>query len=133
MFSITRRISLHDADAAGVLFFARYLAIAHDAFEEFMASRGISFRALLEEDSFILPVIHSECDYRLPLWVGDLATIEATIPEIKRRVFAIKFIIRAPDGRVAAEAKTVHAAVSKETQRAIPLPEKILNALAEPS
>ncbi len=129
MFSTTRRISLRDADAAGVLFFARYLALAHDAYEEFMISRGMNFRRQLEEGTFILPVIHAECDYRMPLWVGDETTIQLSVTEVKRRTFTVSYALHTPDGGCAAECKTMHAAVDKATRRAIPLPDIVVEAL----
>jgi len=134
MFTTTRRVTLRDADAAGVLFFARYLTLAHDAYEEFMISRGISFRAQLTEGTFILPVVHAECDYRLPLWVGDVARIEVNVAEVRSRTYTISYVLYTPDGHKAATCKTVHAVVDKETRKAVPLPKSVLDALgvAEP-
>ena len=129
VFSTTRLITFRDADPAGVLFFARYLALAHDAYEEFLASRGVSFRSQLTEGLFILPIIHAECDYRRPLWIGDRATLRVTIVEIKRRTFTVAYELLTPEGKRAATCRTVHAAVDTATRRAIPLPSAILAAL----
>lgn len=129
MFTTTRRITLRDADAAGVLFFARYLSLSHDAYEEFMASRGISFRAQITEGTFILPVVHAECDYRRPLWVGDEVRIEVSVAEVRSRSYTISYVLYTPDGLKSAACKTVHAVVDKETRKAIPVPKLVLDAL----
>lgn len=129
MFTTTRRITLRDADAAGVLFFARYLSLAHDAYEEFMASRGISFRVQITDGTFILPVVHAECDYRHPLWVGDETRVEVSVAEVRSRTYTIAYVLYTPDGHKAATCKTVHAVVDKESRKAIPLPRLVLDAL----
>ena len=129
MFVTTKTILFSDADPAGVLFFARYLALAHDAYEEFMASRGMMFREQLEEKGLLLPVIHAESNHRLPLRLGDKTVIHVRVAEVTRRTFTIAYEFRTPDGEVAARCRTVHAAVDRQAGRAIRLPEHLTAAL----
>jgi 1,4-dihydroxy-2-naphthoyl-CoA hydrolase len=129
MYTVTRTIALRDADAAGVLFFARYLTLAHDAYEEMMASRGIRFGDMLRDGSYILPVVRTGCEYRVPLWLGDVATIRIAVTEIRRRSYTVTYEIQAPDGRLAAKCHTTHVAVDKTSRKSMPLPEELLNAL----
>lgn len=131
MFETTKTITLRDADGAGVLFFARYLALAHDVYEEFMAIRGISFRRLIEDDDWILPVVHAESDHHKPLWMGDSVTVRLTVVEIGKRSVTLGYDFLTTQGDLAARCRTVHAAVDKRTGRAIPLPDELVAALTQ--
>lgn len=129
MFERIKTITLRDADAGGVLFFARYLALAHDVYEEFMTSQGIHFRDMIEGGELLIPVIHTESSYRAPLFVGDHVTIRLEVAEIKKRTFTIVYEFHRADGVLAATCRTVHATVNRRVRHAIPLPEDVLAAL----
>jgi len=129
MVAATRRITLRDADPAGVLFFARYLAFAHDVCEEYLLSRGAGYRAVLEQAGCYLPVVHSECDYRQPLIVGDTVTIRMEVAELKKYSYTLAFELIAPDGNVAATCRLVQVAVSQATRKIAALPEPVVAAL----
>ena len=129
MYTVSRTILLRDSDAAGVLFFARYLALAHDAYEAFMMDHGVSFGHQVREGAFIMPIVHAESDHRRPLWVGDCFTIHLHTSKIKSRAFTIHYEFRLPDGELAATCQTTHVAVNKATGRAIPIPPEIVAIL----
>lgn len=131
MYTVSRTISLRDSDAAGVLFFARYLALAHDAYEAFMTDQGVSFGHQVREGAFIMPIVHAESDHRRPLWVGDVFTINLHVAQIKSRAFTIHYEFRLLDGELAATCQTTHVAVNKATGRAIPLPQEIVEILQD--
>jgi 1,4-dihydroxy-2-naphthoyl-CoA hydrolase len=131
MYVYPTHIGMRDTDAAGVVFFARYYALVHEAYEAWLRSHGIDVGAILREGRYALPVVHSECDYRRPLWCGEEIRIETTVREARRRTYAINFRIVCADGRVAAEGHTVHAAVNMQTGKSMVLPEDVRKALAE--
>ena len=120
-FTYESRVTLRDADAGGVLFFARYLALAHEAFAAFLASRGIGFPHQLSEGDYVCSVVHAECDYRWPLRLGDTVHVELALEEVARRTFTVAYALRNGDGRLCAQARTVHAPIRKDTRRAMPL------------
>lgn len=125
MFSYTTTVRIHDADPAGVLFFARYLVLAHDAYEAFLESCGFGAGRIFRDEAFVIPVVHAEADYRTPLWVGDHATIKLEIEELRRRSFTVAYEICGPSGVLACAVRTTHVVVSTETKRAVPLPDKL--------
>ena len=121
---------ISDADPAGVLYFARYYTLAHEAFETFLESKGLSFASLFaDEKAFMIPVIRSECDYRASLWIGDETTIELCVKEIRRRKFSLAYELINPKGKIAAKIQTTHVVVSKKTKRIIPIPEQLIKVL----
>ncbi len=129
MFVYEKTVTLRDADAAGFLFFARHLAFAHEAYEVFLKSRGLGLAQLVRTVDFVVPVVHAESDYRLPLWLGETVSIHLKVEEVRKRRFAIAYELRNEAGKVACRVKTVHVAADKKTGKSIPLPELLLKAL----
>lgn len=129
MYTWQTTITLRDADAAGVLFFARYLALAHDAYEAFLAANGLDTGRILREESFLLPVVHADADYRAPLWVGDRVTVKLWAETIKRRTFTIAYELRTSSDTLSCRARTTHVAVDKVARRAVVLPANLVAIL----
>ncbi|MCU7940899.1 MAG: hypothetical protein KZQ74_14675 [gamma proteobacterium symbiont of Bathyaustriella thionipta] len=63
-YSFTTRI--HDIDAAGVMFFARFFYHIHDAYEDFLNHQAQSIKQILNSD-FILPISHTEANFKAPI------------------------------------------------------------------
>lgn len=128
MFEYARRIGMRDVDAGGVLFFARYLSLVHEATEEMLARHGIHFIGQVEEHGVAFPVVHVQADYRRSLLVGETTTIQLSIAEVKRRTYTIafKFLVQ---GQTAANGQIVHACVDCATRKATPLPPHLVDIL----
>ena len=62
--------TIHDIDAAGVLFFAHLYRHAHDAYETFMSDIGFSLDEIIRNNSK-LPLVHSEAEFLQPIRHGD--------------------------------------------------------------
>jgi len=128
-YTVKRTITLRDADAAGILFFARYLSLAHDVYEEFMASKGVRFAEYLREGRVIVPIIHTESDYHISLGVGEQVKIQLHVTEVGKRSFKIRFEFYNAQGQLAASCRTVHVAVDRQLGTSIALPADLLAAL----
>jgi YbgC/YbaW family acyl-CoA thioester hydrolase len=129
MYTYATRITLRDADAAGVLFFGRYFALAHDAYEAFLDSHGLNVGNLIQTTDYIIPVVHAESDYRRALFVGQRATINLRVVDLRSRTFTIAYEFLNADGKLACTVRTVHCAVNVQTRKAVALPEKVVEAL----
>jgi 1,4-dihydroxy-2-naphthoyl-CoA hydrolase len=128
MFSYQTHIHLRDTDATGVLYFAEQFRLALEAFEHFLKQVGFPLQALIDESSFLLPVVHAESDYFAPLQVGDEISIQLFLAHVGISSFSINYMLVKQDREVG-EVTIVHAAVSKESKAAIPLSEKLINIL----
>ena len=60
-------IRIHDVDAAGIVFFARYFILMHDVYESFLESIGCSISSVLNAGEILIPVVESHCRYRRPV------------------------------------------------------------------
>ncbi|MBK6911625.1 MAG: acyl-CoA thioesterase [bacterium] len=123
-------ISLHDSDAAGIIFSANLFRICHEAYEAMMAELGYSIGYLLKQRPFGLPLVHLDGDFIKPSRVGDHVTIEARVVEMNRSSFRVEYALRTPDGSTCARAATVHVCVEVKTYKSTPLPDDFRQALS---
>ena len=59
-FLYRRTIHFPDTDAAGVVFFARYLNIVHEGYEESLAVAGLPLATFFSDHGVIVPIAKSE-------------------------------------------------------------------------
>jgi acyl-CoA thioester hydrolase len=74
------KIYYEDTDCGGVVYYANYLRYMERARTEYMASRGASVKALMDEGTLFL-VSRAEVDYRSSARYGDTILIETKISE----------------------------------------------------
>lgn len=128
-FSHPRTIRFADTDAAGIVFFARYLAICHEAYEEALSVAGLPLASFFSDHGVIVPVAKSEVSYLRPLACGEKVRIELTPRRLSDNSFALEFVVwklaapgsAAPEKR-AAVARTEHVCISSTTRERQPLP-----------
>lgn len=125
-FAYTRTIHFPDTDAAGVVFFPRYLAICHEAYEEAIAAAGLDVaRFFSTADGLVLPVSKSSADYLRPLHVGDKLRVTVTPTRLTDASFALDyemFKITGPTEKLAARVRTEHVCITTATRERTPLP-----------
>src|SRR5690349_10521785 len=111
MFIYKTQIRLHDTDAAGLLFFANQFVLVHDAYEKLLQKLGFSFEAMLKKRGYFLPIVHAECDYKKPLFVGDEITISVAVSHIGTSSFTFVYEIRNKQKTLVGTAKTIHVTI----------------------
>ncbi len=122
--------SLHDIDAAGVMFFAHYFQHAHDAYEAFMAEIGFSLPALIRQGT-LLPLVHSEADFLLPIRHGEQLLIEIQVERLGKASFTLGYRYLDSRERVAARLKTSHVTLNPEDWQPMALPRALHAVLTE--
>lgn len=119
-FAWRTKIRLVDTDAAGRIFFASLLRVAHEAFEEFMAARGQPIERYVHDGECALAIVHTEADFRAPLRCGDAVEVRVAVERIGGTSFTIAYAFLRDDLETAA-AKTVHVALHRDgTKRNLP-------------
>jgi len=138
-FTYERTIRLADTDAAGVVFFARTLALCHEAYEAALDAAGCSIAGLLGQESDILiPIARANADYLRPLFCGDLVRITLRPTRLSEESFAIDYELVRVGGesarsKTAARARTEHVVIGAQAllptsprERArMPIPQKL--------
>jgi 1,4-dihydroxy-2-naphthoyl-CoA hydrolase len=126
-FTYTRTIRMADTDAAGIVFFANYLVLCHEAYEEALAAAGLPIQDFFRDGDVIIPIATSSVDYLRPLQCGEQVRIELRPSPQSATSYAIDYeIVRLgrPE-KTAARARTEHVSTSRSKRERIPLPAKL--------
>jgi 4-hydroxybenzoyl-CoA thioesterase len=131
MFVYTRPIRFEDVDAAGIVFFARYLNYCHEAMEAFFGGLDGGYVRLINERHIGLPAVHVDIEFKAPLRYGDEARISVTIPHIGRSSTKLRYAFeRARDGVTIAIVVHTCAVTDLTIMKSIPIPDD-MRALLE--
>ena len=122
-------IHLRHVDSAGVVFFARFFELAHDAYERFMEALGHPLPPDMARSDIILPIVHAHSDYHGFLRLGDRVCITISVEKISTRSYGLSYAFTRGDGESCATVRTVHVAVDRAQGRAVQLPETLRKAL----
>lgn len=125
----TYQIRLHDTDAAGVIYFASILRIAHEVFERFMGDSGLELGQLLDTVPYLLPIVHAEADFIAPIKLGLRLHVQFSIKKVGVSSFTTRYEFMAPTGQRVATAELVHAAIDRPSGLKTTLPEPLVQAL----
>jgi 1,4-dihydroxy-2-naphthoyl-CoA hydrolase len=120
------QIQLRDTDAAGVVYFANFLAICHAAYEASLSAAGIDLRLLISAD-VALPIIHASGDFKKPLYCGDRVQIFLVPTQISASEFQVNYRLCLADGKVVATALTKHVAIEVLDRQRTNLPSLVDN------
>lgn len=132
-FTYTRTIRMADTDAAGIVFFANYLVICHEAYEEAVAAVGLPLQDFFKDTDVIIPVAKSSVEYLRPLACGDQVRVTVRPSPISETSFALDYeVVRVgrPD-KLAARARTEHVSTSRSKRERAPLPPKLAAWVAQ--
>lgn len=121
-FTHELQVRFQDVDAGGVLFYGRVYDYIHVAYEEFWASEGVDRGVFFAGADYLIPVAHSEADYRAPIRHGERVRVRIDVVKVGRASFTLRHHVAGPDGSPRVDALTVHAFVRKETMRPIAIP-----------
>lgn len=125
-FVYERPVRFEEVDAAGIVFFARFMHYAHEAMEQLFGGLDGGYVKLVNVRRIGLPAVHVACDFRSPLRFGDVARIEARVARIGNKSVAFRYDFRrASDGADVATVEHVCAVTSLDAMRAIPIPDDV--------
>lgn len=123
-FTYPRTVHFADTDAAGVVFFANYLAICHEAYEESLSAAGINLKSFFSETGVVVPIAKSEAEYLRPISCGDKLEVNVKAKALTDDSFEIRFEIMrlGPPGKCAARVRTEHVCIDSKSRARKALP-----------
>ncbi len=128
-FVFESRVRFGDTDASGRIFYVSPAVNHFDAAEaEFLRFLGVGYREI-QDRKVGFPRVRVECDYTGALVYDDLMRIAVTVDRIGRSSFTLMFDVTT-EGRPAARGKVTIVAIDRATQKSIPLPENLREALS---
>jgi YbgC/YbaW family acyl-CoA thioester hydrolase len=132
VFIYRTQIRLKDTDATGVLYFSEQFKFALEAFEEFLKERGFSFRELTKSP-FLLPVVHAEADYKVPMMVGDPVEVQLQVAKIGTSSITLHSLLRDPERNIeVGKVELIHVLVDRATRKTVPIPDDLRAILGAP-
>lgn len=121
------RVPYADTDQMGVVYYANYLVLFERARNELMRENGYTYKRI-EDEGWMLPVVHAELNYKKPAKYDDLLEVTAWVSAQKGvRVEISCEVRRKGEEEILVSGFTRHCFVSTETFRPIPPPEAFLN------
>jgi len=123
-FAYHRSIHFADTDAAGVVFFANYLAICHEAYEEALGAAGIDLRTFFAATGVVVPIARSTAEYLRPLHPGDKVRVDLTVDPLTENSYAVRFeLVRLGEReKVAGRIRTEHVCIRSQSRERVALP-----------
>ena len=123
-FSYFRTVRFADTDAAGVVYFANYLSMCHEAYEDSLAAGGIELQSFFQNAGVVVPIAKSEAEYLRPLRPGDRLRISVTPEALTENSYSVRFEIHRLNAveKLAARVRTEHVATSPEKRQRVALP-----------
>jgi YbgC/YbaW family acyl-CoA thioester hydrolase len=128
-FKYSRPVRLQDTDAAGILFFANWIVIAHEAYESMMADIGFDFAGMIGGGEFLVLIVHVENNYSAAVKLGDVLTVELTVSRLGDSSFTLDYSFTKLDGSKAGTCRTIHVTTDSESGVKIALPDNLRAAL----
>ena len=123
-FTYARTVHFADTDAAGVVYFANFFAICHEAYEESLSASGIGLKAFFSDNGVVVPIAKSEAEYLRPVSCGDKLGVALRVAALSENSYEIRYeIIRTgPGSKCAARVRTEHVCIDSATRARKALP-----------
>jgi 4-hydroxybenzoyl-CoA thioesterase len=129
-FSARITVRFGDTDPAGLVYYPVLFHYFHAAMEEFFAARaGTTYARLVADERLGFPTVRVSAEFFAPVVYGDEVDVEVAVARVGRS--SVTFVYsarRASDGELCARSEQVHAAMSLDARRAVPLPEELRRA-----
>ena len=90
MFSHEVIISLASTDAAGVLYFAEQLRLAHEVYERFLESINYPLDKVIQSE-IALPIVHCEADFFYPIFCGYRIDVQLSLHSRGKHSFTLQY------------------------------------------
>lgn len=132
IYSVKRTVKLQDVDAAGIVFFPRFLEYCHDAYFELLIKNGIDLPHSISKGEYILPLVHTEADFKDPLRFGDKIVVHVVNVKKAKSSYQVNYSVCRDDDtqKLCCTAQTVHAAISRTTFKPLKqVPKEVVDAL----
>lgn len=91
MIELERHIRFEEVDAARILFFARFLNIAHEAMEHFFDGLEGGYAHLITVREIGLPAVDVKMSFRSPVRYGDVLHVRTTCARIGTKSAVLRY------------------------------------------
>lgn len=118
-----------DVDASGIICWSAYARFVEIGETELFRALGFPYATLWDRLDIWLPRVQSHFEYRSPARLDDLLEIETWVGRIGRSSIRLEFVMRKPDGEVAAEGHMTMVAITRTDAKPLAVPPSLVEAL----
>jgi len=115
-----------DCDAAGIVFYPRYLEMFNDLVEDwYRDAPHFSFTEIVTTRGWGLPTVHLEVDFVAPSVFGEYLSATLAVREIGTSSLTLDISLRGPDSTDRVRGKVVLVMIDRRNLKAIPIPDDV--------
>lgn len=119
-----RAVHFQEVDAAGIVFFGRFMDYCHDAMDRFFDGVPGGYVGLITKRRLGFPAVHVDAKWSSPLRYGDTMRIEVTVLKVGTTSCTFRYrFVRAGDGVEVATIEHVTVCSTLDTLQKTPLPD----------
>lgn len=123
------QVEFSHTDMGGVMFFGRYLELAHRAYEDFVQLQlGVDWNEWFNNAEWIVPIRALHVDFLQPLRGGSQGEVQADVVEVGTSSFTHTYTILS-EGRSCAVIRLTSVFVERKRFSKIAIPESFRRAL----
>lgn len=122
-------IRFSHCDPAGIVYFPHYFDMFNGLIEDWYGQElGFDYAELITGDRYGFPIVHLECDFKIPSRIGEVIELTLLVERIGRSSLAIAIVCHR-DNIERLRARMVTAMMSLETKKAVPMPDALRTAI----
>lgn len=122
------QVRFEHGDPGGISFFPNVYRFAHEAYENFVAHMGFSYKEWFGNKEWGLPIRHSEADYFRPLFCGKKYDVQVSIEKLGESSFTTMYEIKEGDN-LHVVIRLVHTFFDIQKRAKMPMPSDIRTRL----
>lgn len=124
-----RPVRFEEVDAAGIAFFARFPAWAHEAMEAFFDQVDGGYVDLITRRRIGFPAVRLDAEFFAPVRYGDVVAIETSVAHLGNKSATFHYRMRCGDRDVASVRHTV-VITDLDAMRSTDMPDDVRAALS---
>jgi acyl-CoA thioester hydrolase len=128
IFEAQLRVRYAETDQMGVVYHSNFIVWLEVGRVEMLRQLGFAYSEMEKQDGIHLAVADVHCRFKAPAMYDDLLTIRTRLMNVRGPVLNFAYeIVRSSDGKLLAEAESVHIAIDSQFER-ISVPQKYLQS-----
>jgi len=123
------RVRFAHCDAAGIVFYPRYIEMFNNLVEDWCRDTGIPFAEIRGGRGLGLPTVHLEADFTAPSRAGEILSATLEVRSVGSSSLGLEIVFQGPDGVERVRGSLVVVMVDVETKRPVPIPAEVREKL----
>ena len=122
-------IRFSHCDAAGIVYFPHYFDMFNGLIEDWYEQElGHNYAELVMESQYGFPIVHIECDFKIPSLMGEFIYLTLLVESVGRSLLGIGIVCHS-DGLERLRAHMVTAMMSLKTRKPVRLPKALRDSI----